>query len=97
MANPIIGTLTTEVNETIGVVKSAVVVLNGVQSRIDAAVAAAIANGATEAELAPFTDLSAALDSETNALANAVAAHPTPGGEPPVEPPPVEPSARRRG
>jgi len=92
MANPILGTLTTEVSESIGVMKSATVALNGVQAKIDAAVAAAIANGATEAELQPFTDLSAALDSETNALAAAVAANPTPGGEPPVEP-----SARRRG
>ena len=91
MGNPIIGTLTTEITETIGVVKSATVLVNGFQARLDSAVAAALANGATEAELQPFTDLSAGLDAETNALAAAVAAHPTPGGEPPVDP-----SARRK-
>ena len=86
MANPIVGTLTTEIVETVGVVQSATVLINGFGAKLDAAVAAAVANGATEAELAPLTDLSAALDSETNALAAAVAAN---------SPAPTPPSARK--
>lgn len=94
MVNPVIGTLTTEVNETVGVMKSATVLIDGFETRLQAAVAATLANGATEAELQPLNDLVTALDTDGNALAAAVAAHPTPGGEPPV--PPVEPSSRRR-
>ena len=81
MANPVIGTLTTEVNETVGVMQSATVLINGFQTRLEAAVAAAIANGATEAELQPLNDLVTSLDTEGNALAAAVAANqgaPTP-------------------
>jgi len=86
MANPIVGTLTTEITETVGVVQSATVLINGFGAKLDAAVAAAVQNGATEAELAPLTDLSAALDSETNALAAAVAAN---------SPAPTPPSSRK--
>ena len=75
MANPVIGTLTTEVNETVGVMQSATALIGGFQSRLEAAVAAALANGATEAELQPLNDLVTALDTEGNNLAAAVAAN----------------------
>jgi hypothetical protein len=75
MANAIVGTLTAEVTETIGVIQSAVVLINGFKSRQEAAIAAALANGATEAELQPLYDLNVALDTESSALAAAVLAN----------------------
>lgn len=78
MANPVIGNLTTEVNETVGIIQSATALINGIQGRITDAVNAALANGATEAELQPLNDLVTALDSEGNALAAAVAANTPP-------------------
>ena len=78
MVNPIINTLTDEVTQIIGVAQSATALINGFQTRLEAAIAAALANGATEGELAPLTDLEAALETERVALANAVAANPGP-------------------
>ncbi len=75
MPNPNLDTLTREVNETVGVIESATSLINGFQAKLDAAIAAALANGATEAELAPLATLSAELDSKTNDLAAAVAAN----------------------
>jgi len=83
MANPIVGTLTQEVTEAIGAMRSATVLILGFKDRQTAAIAAALANGATEVELQPFYGLNAALDAEGTALAEAVAAN----AEPPVEPP----------
>ena len=54
---------------------SAVVVLNGIAARIEAAVQAALANGATEAELAPVADEVAALKASSDALSAAIAAN----------------------
>jgi len=62
-------TKTTEVDE------SAVVLINGIADRITAAVAAAIANGATAEELAPVTDEVSALKKASDDLAAAVAAN----------------------
>ena len=76
MASPVLAELTTTVNDTIGVMQSAEAALNGVATKIDAAVAAALANGATEAELVPVTELSAALKAEATNLATAVANQP---------------------
>jgi hypothetical protein len=76
MVNPILGTLQDEITQTRGVIQSAVTLINGFGARIAAAVEAALANGATEAELQPFTDLEAALEADRTALANAVAANP---------------------
>lgn len=84
MANPVLGTLETQITTTKGVIESAIVLIGGVQARIDSAVQAAIANGATAEELAPFTALSAALGTDTDALAAAVAAN-----TPPAPPGPV--------
>lgn len=75
MANPILGVLAEQVTLTEGVIDSAIVLINGIGARIAAAVEAAIANGATEAELAPFTTLEAELEAKTNDLSAAVAAN----------------------
>jgi len=83
MANPIVGTLTQEVTDTIGVIRSATVLILGFKDRQAAAIAEVLANGATAEELQPLYDLNAALDAEGTALAEAVAAN----AEPPIEPP----------
>lgn len=75
MANPVLGTLTTEVTEAVGIMASAQTLIEGISAKIAAAVAAAIANGATEAELQPLNDLVTALDTQGNALAAAVQAN----------------------
>ena len=89
MANPVIGSLTTEVGEARTIMASATALIDGIQSRIEAAVAKALENGATASELQPLTDLVAGLDSDGNALAAAVQAN-TPVVEPPPPPPPTE-------
>ena len=68
MPPPELGTLTTEVSETVGTMQSAVVLINGLAQQIrdnvsDPAALLALANS---------------LDSETNALAAAVAANAPP-------------------
>ena len=52
----------------------AITLLNGISARIDAAVAAALAAGATQAQLAEMSALNTAVASETAALAAAVVA-----------------------
>ncbi len=54
---------------------SAVIVLNGIQARIDAAVQSALAAGATADQLAAVTQVSADLKAHADALAAAVAAN----------------------
>jgi len=76
MPNPILGTLQDEITQTRGVIASAVNLINGFQGRITAAVEAALENGATAEELAPFTELEAALEADRTALAEAIAANP---------------------
>lgn len=76
MANPGLGDLTTEITDTIGVMKSAETALSGVAQKIADAVAAALKNGATETELQPVIDLGISLKSEAANLAAAVAANP---------------------
>lgn len=75
MTNPVIGELTQVVNDTIGVMQSAEAALAGISARIQAAVDAALLNGATEAELAPVVDLKNALDVERTNLAAAITAN----------------------
>jgi predicted nucleic acid-binding Zn-ribbon protein len=70
-----IATLTTQVTTATTVEKSAQTLIEGIQARIDAAVTAAIANGATAEQLQPVSDLSAVLDAESTALAAAVQAN----------------------
>jgi ABC-type branched-subunit amino acid transport system substrate-binding protein len=60
------------------VVDSAVILINGFVARMQAAVDAALANGATGAELQPLTDEIALQKSKTQALADAVAANTPP-------------------
>ena len=76
MTNPILTPLAEEITQTRTVIRSAVTLINGIGQRIQAAVETALANGATEAELAPFTELEAALEADRNELAAAVAANP---------------------
>jgi hypothetical protein len=75
MANPILGSLEAQVKANTDVEASAVVLLNGLKDRIAAAVAAAIANGATAEELAPVQAEVDALKGSADALAAAVAAN----------------------
>jgi hypothetical protein len=51
---------------------AAVTFIEGVPAKIEAAVSAAIANGATEAQLAPINDLRTSLETQGDALANAL-------------------------
>lgn len=75
MTSPVLGNLTTAVNDTVGVMQSAEVALNGVAQKVQDAVSAALANGATADELAPVQLVVDALVAEKNNLANAVAAN----------------------
>jgi len=69
----VIDDLTAQVGVTTTVVESAIVLINGIQGRIEDAVKAAIANGATAEQLAPLAELSTTLKSEDEKLAAAVA------------------------
>ena len=85
MANPVLAALEAQVAENTAVEASAVIALNGVAARIQAAVDAALANGATAEELAPVQAEVDALNASAVALAAAVAANT-----------PADPSARKR-
>jgi hypothetical protein len=74
--NPVLADLQAQVTETVGVVQSAVTFINGVAGRLQAAVDAALDNGATAAELAPVTDEVANLKTASADLAAAIAANP---------------------
>jgi hypothetical protein len=63
------------IEKTNTVVKSATVLISGFQARLDAAVDAAFANGATADQLQPLSDLSVELSTNADALADAVAAN----------------------
>jgi len=63
------------VEKTIGVVQSATALISGFQARLDAAVAAALENGATAEQLQPLSDLSVVLGTSADELAAAVAAN----------------------
>jgi len=67
--------LTQQVQETEGVVDSATAFILGVAQKIADAVAAAMADGLTSAQLQPFSDLGAELRSKAAALADAIAAN----------------------
>ena len=76
MPNPVLGDLAAAVTNIVGVAKSAETALTGVAARIQAAVDAALQNGATAAELAPVQQEVDALNAEATSLAAAVAANP---------------------
>lgn len=78
MPNPTLDALAAQVTATTDVEDSAIALINGIAARIQAAVDAAIAGGATAADLAPVTDEIALLKAKTDALSAAVAAN-TPG------------------
>lgn len=87
MADPkqLLADLQAEVTEIAGVVDSAVALINGIGARIQAAVDAAIAGGATAEQLAPIQDEINALDAKSKELAAAVQANtpvPTPSPNP---------------
>lgn len=90
MSNPVLESLRTEVAEDVTIMGSATVLINGFTARLQAAVDAALANGATAAQLAPVTDEIAALKAGSTDLAAAVAANtpvaPATGETPPVDP-----------
>jgi len=75
MAADLSGTIQT-VKDTEGVVDSATALINSFATRIQAAVDAAIGNGATAEQLQPVTDEVTALKAKSDALAAAVAANP---------------------
>lgn len=64
---------TTDAANNANVVDSAIIIINGIQAGIDAAVATALAAGATPAELQAITDLNTKIESETASLSAAVA------------------------
>ncbi len=84
MANPVVDATVAQINATVPVLDRATSFVNGVKAKIDAAVAAkvdeavkaALANGATEAELAPLTDLVTALKAATDHVDAALVANP---------------------
>ncbi len=58
--------------------QAAIVFIQGVPALVQAAVDAALANGATEAQLQPVRDLGVQLQAQTDALAAALAPPPPP-------------------
>lgn len=75
MPSQALADLIAQVTRVNAVIPSAVALINGIQAKIDAAVAAALANGATSEELAPVSALSAQLSQEDDDLAAALAAN----------------------
>lgn len=74
-ADQLLADLAAQVAATTEIETSAVTLINGIAARVQAAVDAAIANGATEAQLAPVVAEVAALKSSGQALADAIAAN----------------------
>jgi hypothetical protein len=75
LPNPTLDALAQQVKANTDAENAAVTVLNGIAGRIDTAVQAALANGATAAELQPVSDEVAALKSSADALSAAVVAN----------------------
>jgi hypothetical protein len=75
MANPVLQSLTDQVAINTSVEGSAKVLIDGFSARMQAAVDAALANGATEAELAPVQAEVDALNVSSTDLAASVAAN----------------------
>lgn len=71
-----IDNLTTKVEKIRGAAESAIAFINGFQAILDAAIAEALARGATPAQLAAISAAAATLDSEGDAIAAAIAANP---------------------
>jgi len=75
MPNPVLQSLSDQVTQTTTVEQSAVVLINGIAQQISDAIAKAIGNGATEAELAPVQEKVDALKQSATDLSNAIAAN----------------------
>jgi hypothetical protein len=73
--NPVLQTLADQVAASTAVEASAVALINGIAARQQAAIDAALANGATAAELAPVQAEADALKASSDALAAAVTAN----------------------
>lgn len=67
-----------EIRNTETVIDSATAFITGTAARVQAAVDAALANGATEAQIQPVVDVIAELNGKSQELAGAIAAN-TPG------------------
>jgi len=82
MANPILSNLEAAVTKATTVNDSAVALINGFSQRLQDAIAAAVANGATAEELAPVQAEADALSASSDSLAAAVSANTpaAPGG-----------------
>jgi len=70
-----LATLQSQVTSTETVDDSAIALINGIAAQIAAAVAKAVAAGATPAELQAVSDLGTSLKAKSDALAAAVAAN----------------------
>jgi len=73
-----IAALTTAVSDENTVIDSAIALINGIQAQIQAAVQAALAQGATPEELQAITDAVNSIGAKKQALADAVAANTPP-------------------
>lgn len=73
---PILDSLANTVTDTVGVMQSATVLINGFGARMQTAVDAAIAGGATAEQLAPVQAEVDALAAGKTDLAAAIAANP---------------------
>lgn len=74
MANQILNVLIEEIAQTEGVEDSAIAFIVGVPKLLADGIAAALANGATEADLQPLTALKTELEAKRQALAAAIVA-----------------------
>jgi len=79
--NPILTDLDAQVTKSTTVMASAVALIRGISARIAAAIAAALANGATAEELAPVQAEADALSASADELAAAVSEN-TPSAPP---------------
>jgi hypothetical protein len=75
MASSILAALETQVAQTTSVMASAVALINGIAARVQAAVDAALVNGATADEMKPVQAEVDALTASTTDLANAISAN----------------------
>lgn len=94
MASQNIQPLIDQVKANDSIVDSAVTWINGSHQRLDAAVADALAAGATADELKPLTDELALQKTKVQAVADAIAAQAPPS--PPPPPPAAAPPGRQQ-
>lgn len=76
MTAPIVSELVQTVSDTVGVMKSATNLIRGFKQKLADAIAEALKNGATDAELQPLVTLETELETGEKDLAQAVADNP---------------------